>query len=224
MNAKLMEEATFRDRLQQVRSKWEHRRKKHPNSVMWWESYVKKKIRYIFMTDGKERARDDKMIENFYYNCIYDILQEPTQPREKSIKLRQLKAKIIRLHNKRLQATTVDARDPTIYQGQNPPLFHLIQGRKRRDARMILEIQDENGILQSTTRDILNTFVGHMKRKYGPIQVVDGRVDQMVNAGHIRVAEEWVDMIDMSITAEKLQTVLHRMTGNKVPGHDGIGM
>jgi len=77
--------------------------------------------------------------------------------------LHQLKAKIIRLHNKRIQTITVDARDPTMYQGENPSLFHLIQGRKWRDARMITEIRDENGQLQTTTRGILNTFVGYMK-------------------------------------------------------------
>jgi len=38
-----------------------------------------------------------------------------------------------------------------MYQGQTPSLFHLIQGRKRRDARMIIEIRDENGQLQTTT-------------------------------------------------------------------------
>jgi len=34
------------------------------------------------MTEEKERARDYIMMENFYYTCIYDILQEPAQPRE----------------------------------------------------------------------------------------------------------------------------------------------
>ena len=34
------------------------------------------------MTEGKERARDDKMMENVYSICVYDILQELTQPRE----------------------------------------------------------------------------------------------------------------------------------------------
>jgi len=55
------------------------------------------------MTEGKERARNDKMMESFYYTCIYYILQEPTQPRDKYTRLHQLKTKIIRLHNKRLQ-------------------------------------------------------------------------------------------------------------------------
>ena len=112
MNARLLEEASFRNKIQQEWAKLEKQREKYPNSVTWWENYVKKKIRYIFMTEGKERARDDKMMENFYYNCIHDILQEPTQPREMSARLHELKAKIIRLHNKRMQTMTDRCKRP----------------------------------------------------------------------------------------------------------------
>ena len=224
MNIKLLEEANFRDQLQQEWSRWKQQGKKYLNTVTWWESYVKRKIRYMFMTEGKERTPEATRMENFYYSCIYDILQEATQPREKFAILHQLKAKIIRLQNKRIQTITVDARDPIMYQEKTPSLFHLIQGRKRRDARMIIEIRDENGQLQTTTRGILNTFVGYMKRKYGPIRVDDECVDEMVKAGHLRVVERWSDILNMPITAEELQTVVHRVTGNQAPGRDGICM
>jgi len=46
----------------------------------------------------------------------------------------------------------------------------------------------------------------------------------MVNAGNLRTAQTWGDIIDMPIMAEELQTAVHRGTGNKAPGHDGIGM
>ena len=86
--------------------------------MIWWESYVKRKIRYMFLTEGKERAREATMMEKFYYSCIYDILQEPTQPRQKVAILHQLKVKIIRLHNKMIQTLTLAARDLTMYQGE----------------------------------------------------------------------------------------------------------
>ena len=130
-------------------------REKYPNSVMWWENYVKKKITYIFMTEGKERARDDKMMENFYYACRYDILQEPTQPKEKSASLHQLKAKIIRLQNKRMQTITIDARDPKMYEGENPSIFRLIQGRKRRSAN-----DPRNS---GRERESADNYMGHTK-------------------------------------------------------------
>jgi hypothetical protein len=46
----------------------------------------------------------------------------------------------------------------------------------------------------------------------------------MVKAGHLKVAERWGDILDMPIKAEELQTVVHRVTGNKAPGRDGICM
>jgi len=43
-------------------------------------------------------------------------------------------------------------------------------------------------------------------------------VDQMVNAGHLRVAEHWGEILDTPIIAEELQTVGHRMGGKKRRG------
>jgi len=56
-----------------------------------------------------------------------------------------------------------------------------------------------------------------MKRKYEPIQVYDECVEQMKNAGHIRMAEEWGDILDMPIPAEVIQTVVHIADGDKTP-------
>ena len=78
-----------------------------------------------------------------------------------------------------------------MYQGETPSLFHLIESRKRRDARTTTDIRDENGELQTTTRGLLRTFVGYMMRKYGPILVEVQCVDHMVTAGHIRAADRW---------------------------------
>jgi len=63
MNARLLEEASFRKQIQQEWAKWKKQRGKYPNSVTWWKNYVKKKIRYLFMAEEKERAWDDKMME-----------------------------------------------------------------------------------------------------------------------------------------------------------------
>ena len=56
MNAEILEDTLFKNKLQQEWAKWKHQRKRYPNSVTWWGQYVKKKIQYIFMTEGKERA------------------------------------------------------------------------------------------------------------------------------------------------------------------------
>ena len=55
MNARLLEEASVKKQIRQEWSKWEKQREKYPNSVTWWENYVKKKIRYIFIHEGTGR-------------------------------------------------------------------------------------------------------------------------------------------------------------------------
>ena len=83
-----------------------------------------------------ERKRADTMNENFYYACIYDILQDPIQHREKTAILNHMIAKIVELNSKQLQSITVDTHKPTIFREECPPLFHLLQMRKRRETRM----------------------------------------------------------------------------------------
>ena len=104
------------------------------------------------MTEGKERLWLDTVAENFYYTYFYDTLQEPSQHTERSTGLHKLKTKIIRQHTKGLEATTLDSREPTMYLGKNPSLIYQIQGRKNRDDRMIKEIRNENGNLQTNKR------------------------------------------------------------------------
>jgi len=79
----------------------------------------------MFINEGKERVRTEVMNENFYYACIYDVLQDPIQHREKGARLNHLKAKIVRLHNKRLQGMTIDTHEPTMFHGESSSLFHL---------------------------------------------------------------------------------------------------
>jgi hypothetical protein len=54
MNVSAVEETTFKGQLQQEWSKWRKRERKFLDRVTCWESYVKRKIRYIFSKEGKE--------------------------------------------------------------------------------------------------------------------------------------------------------------------------
>jgi hypothetical protein len=97
MTIKLQGETTFRGQLQQEWSRWRQQKRKYLDRVKWWESCVKRKIFYIFIKEGNERSWADAMNAHFYYTCIYDILQDPNQHRDKAAILNHLKAKIVRL-------------------------------------------------------------------------------------------------------------------------------
>lgn len=61
--------------------RWAQERKHISNGVMWWERFVKRKIRHPFVSEGTERRREETTMEIFYHACLYDVLQD-TKPQE----------------------------------------------------------------------------------------------------------------------------------------------
>jgi arginine deiminase len=55
-------------------------------------------LKQTFTWEGAARRRDRRALENFYYEAIYALLQTPTEHAARAAKLKQLKAKITRLH------------------------------------------------------------------------------------------------------------------------------
>jgi hypothetical protein len=82
-----------------------------------------KEIRLFCIHEVTERTRDGVRLENFYYECIYDILQDSRHPREKTHILKHLKAKITRIYNNRLQSLPSDTHASTLFQGEQPSIF-----------------------------------------------------------------------------------------------------
>jgi hypothetical protein len=50
-------------------------------------------------------------MENFYYTCVYDIVQSPHGRENRIEALNMLKAKVVRLHGKRLEGVNIDVGD-----------------------------------------------------------------------------------------------------------------
>jgi len=100
--------------------------------VMWWERVAKMRIKKLFIREGTVKRREETQMGNFYYACLYDILQRPIQHAERRTALNHLKAKIVKLHNARLARGQIELRTHDILQGERMSLFQLIKRRQRR--------------------------------------------------------------------------------------------
>jgi len=76
-------------------------------------------------------------MEKILYECIYDVLRNTYPHGQKIIMLNRLKVKITSLHGDKLQRVMVDNDDPNRVAGERPALFHILQMRKRQEARII---------------------------------------------------------------------------------------
>jgi len=55
------------------------------------------------MGEGTEKRREETQMENFYYACLYDALNQPNQHAKKKTMIDSLQAKIVVIHTAKLE-------------------------------------------------------------------------------------------------------------------------
>jgi hypothetical protein len=208
LNASLLEEEAFREKIHQQWVTWMQQRRNYPDWTTWWARYTKKKIRLLCIQEGAERRRDFMRMENFYYKCIYDILWKNHPHDMKLTMLNRIKAKISTLHRTRLQRVMLDNVDPNCLEGEKLVLFHILQKWKRQEVRMLRSIQDEQGTTQPTMNNILQTFTSFLRKKYRPITVEDEYIEHMAEIGRRDISTVWREQLEQPITPEELHVLL----------------
>ena len=111
------------------------------------------------------------IMENFYYECIYEVLRNTYPHGQKMILLSRLKAKITNLKWNTLQRVILDNEDSNRLAGGKPALFHVPNLRKRLWTRLNRIVQDDYGNTQRTTLGIMREFTTFLRQKYEPKSV-----------------------------------------------------
>ena len=210
MNTAFLRDESLEEQLRQRWTEWSKLTKHYPTLVMWWERVAKMHIKKFFIHEGTVKRREETQMENFYYACLYDILQRPMQHAEKKAKLNHLQAKIVKLHNARLERGQIELRSPDIFQKERMSLFQLIKRRERRGKREISRVQERESGWQTPARNIVRLFSEHMRNKYCPIQVDEDCVRRMLETEHGSVPEEGRDMLEIPITTEELKAAVYK--------------
>jgi hypothetical protein len=143
-------------------------------------------------------------MENFYCECIYDVLRDTARHEEKMTTINHLQAKKTSLHSTRMQRVMLDNDEPNRLEGERPALFNILQMRKRRGARMIQNVQDDHGNTQRTTKGIMRAFITFLRRKYEPIAVDGECVAYMTEMGRRKLPTAWRDQLERPISPEEV--------------------
>jgi hypothetical protein len=139
---------------------------KYINVKQWWKGYVKQEINGCSRNAGWERAREQRRREDFYYSCIYDLLQKPPDYSQLNEKLKYFKARIIRLNGRQVNNLQAELRENVTFKDEQLPLSHIINVHKRRKKRLITEVEDQEGNRQNTQNEIRKVFHGEMQARF----------------------------------------------------------
>jgi hypothetical protein len=102
MDSLLMNDEHIRRR---IGTEWVERRKRkqcYPDVTQWWERSIKKRIRIFIRREMADRNTDFRLMENLLYACIYDVLRSDIPDAAKLPALQRYKAKLVRLHARRI--------------------------------------------------------------------------------------------------------------------------
>jgi hypothetical protein len=199
------------------------KKKKHyPTSVMWWNRLIKRRIKLQFITEGAERRRDRKQMESFYYEEINSILRDNTTGTQTTTKLKELKAKIVRLHGIEQQKRLLDIGEQDRLTTEIPSIFHLTRTKKRQEMRNTQRITDRHENIREDTINILRTFTEHLKEKYEALHVNTDEVEMMGHSIPTQVSHEANIALEGLISMDELKEAIRSGKNLKAPGSDGI--
>jgi hypothetical protein len=148
-------------------------------------------------------------------------LHDPGHDASKLTALRGLKAKIIRLNSSHRKRLLVDTSDQYRLAGVVPSLYLLIKTRRREENRLIKDIVDDDGILQTTSASILKAFAVHFRKKFEPIRS-NVQSLQLTSCGPERTLPEMNDTLAEPISIKELWIAISKGKSNKAPSPDGI--
>jgi hypothetical protein len=139
--------------------RWKATQHRYIRITPWWNKHAKRRTSAFFEGEGARLARDDRLQENFLYTSIYDVLRVQEPIHNKTLKLKQIKGKITRIHSKTVQVLQTDVDVSQRITGEQPSMYNLLQTHSRRQRRVITEITDRYGILHNTAHGSMEAFV-----------------------------------------------------------------
>jgi len=179
-------------------------------------------VRLTFQREGTERRRDRVAMESFYYTAMQQAIQAPIDHVKKATALRQLKAKIVRLHSQENQRILLANGESDKIIGEEVSVHQYIKALRREKARTINRIRDEEGNIHTTSAAILPTFTDHMRRKYDEIPCSTNDTKKMLCCGIKELPPEAESILERPITIEELHQAVTAGKARKAPGCDGI--
>ena len=119
---------------------------------------------------------------------MYDVLQRPGPSDQTLPAFNRLKAKIVRLHSRRLQKILDDNNDADRPDGDKQTIYHIFQTKWRHADRIIYSLRDGTGQMHRTPSGIAQTLTTFLRNMCDTIEMNDASVEKIVEGSPLRAA------------------------------------
>jgi hypothetical protein len=170
----------------------------------------------------RQKREDYRKLENRYYEVVYDILRGPRDSQDKTIELKRMKGKIVRLNSAYYQHMMLGSGQQNNYI-EGPTQYHIIRGRERREQRTVHSLQTEDGELLVTSRAIPHAFHDrYQQQQHNKIPREDSHYQYLVQHMKTPIPNYAEAALMTPVTLGELHYVIQNSPRNQSPGTDGI--
>jgi hypothetical protein len=162
-------------------------------------------------------------MEDFYYSCIYDLLETDSAGKVDIATINHFKAKIVNIHAQRACASLIGEEVDMLLKGEQPTLYQAVKKHSRRASGIIQAIWNEDGERQETPAGIAATIVTYL-RQYAPIAVDEGSMDTLLSGIDTGLTTGLNLDLLVPFTAEEVHRARKAGGANRAPGLDRLGI
>ena len=157
--------------------------------------------------------------ENFQSDAIYNILQDTYNQESTSIKLKKMKAKIVRLYHMAQRRLFLDT-DEHDRIAEEVSLYRILKLRKRQEARIVYKVHDSHDNSQTASTAIIRKTMEFMRMKYDYIQVDKESARSIANNLNKKLPQAANNVSETPITIDELHLAVKKGKPLKAPGSD----
>ena len=180
--------------------------KVYPNITTWW-----------FQCIEDDHQRDHRQIENFYYECLYDILRPADTGGANLPALKHLKAKIVKLHSQQIKSSLLDNSEADKFEGEQPTLYHPIKMQYRHTAKTIRSARDEDGLIHTWFKSIALALTTHFRTQFDTIAFNNDCVRALTKAVRAERSTADADILENPSTLKEYTMLFTRAGEIKRP-------
>jgi hypothetical protein len=153
---------------------------------------------------------------------MYQAIRNPTSHQNTARILKEIKAKIMRLHGINKRGILMGAVEKDMLPGEEITIHQYMKSRKRRLARTVSHLTDEHGSLQTDQAEIQLIFTDHLIKKYSSRKIDVHCMHHLFNSGLSAVPLEANSALDEPVDMEEMCAAVKKGKEKKSSGCEGI--
>ena len=224
MNNSLLMERDFKEDLETSMEKWFANPRREGDVNKWWDTYIKKQIKYKFCSRGAELKKDEEAHLHFLHTCVYEAIQSDMDLRSKKETINRCTAEITCIHKRRMAKVNLNTNQHAPQSNERTSLYQLIKAKRRRVTAMIGSVINDEGRLETGMHDIMRVFKENMKRRFTATRIDERCMSDIEKTGGHTLTREQQHTLEEPIRQEEVRRAIFGGQRKKAPGSDGVSL